>query len=379
MTITQLLEDQAAKYEDKTLLISDGEELSYRAVQQRAASVAAGLADHGVGAGDKIILLMGNCLEFLYVFLGAGRIGAVVVPVNPLLKPDEIAFIANDSDAETLIMIPEFAALLPQVAAALPKVKRVFVLGDAPAGAPAGSVAVLPFACLLECAETPPAIAAGSDDDAALIYTSGTTGLPKGVILTHRNYLANARMILRTTTMSGADRFLLVLPLFHVNAQVVSILAPMIAGADVYVMKKFNPFAILPLIEKFRATILSAVPTIYNVMCRMPKAAEYDIDSIRFFVSGAAPMPEETYRDVQRVLRKPLIMGYGLSEATCASAAADYRDPIKWNSVGSPLRYTCIRIVDENGVDVAVGDTGEIVVSGPAVMKGYYKNPEATK
>ncbi|MBI4559796.1 MAG: long-chain-fatty-acid--CoA ligase [Candidatus Hydrogenedentes bacterium] len=372
MTITQLLETQAETVGDKTFILCDDVAYSFRQIHEQAARVAVNLAKRGVKKDDKVVLLMGNCLEFVYVFLGAGRIGAVAVPINPLLKPDEIAYITGNSDAETLIMIPEFAPLLPKAKAILPRVKRIFILGEAIAGAES-------FSELLEPVDDIPPIVAASPDDAALIYTSGTTGMPKGVILTHSNYVWNARMITRAVDMAPTDRFFCVLPLFHVNAQVTSILSPLMVGADVLLMKKFNPFAILPMIEKYRATVLSAVPTIYNVMCRMAATQTFDLSSIRIFASGAAPLPEETYLETQRVLKRPLIMGYGLSEATCASAVANPRDPIKWNSVGSPLPYTGIRIVDNEGIDVPIGDVGDILVSGPAVMKGYYKNPKATE
>jgi long-chain acyl-CoA synthetase len=134
----------------------------------------------------------------------------------------------------------------------------------------------------------------------------------------------------------------------------------------------------LPMIQKYRPTIMSAVPTIYNVMSRLAKTQEFDLSSIRSFATGAAPMPENTHLEAQRSLKQPIVAGYGLTEATCASAVSDARDPIKWNSVGSPLPYTVIRIVDENGVDVPFGEVGEIFIAGPTVMKGYYKDPEAT-
>ena len=371
MNIANLLEERACQYGGRTFITCDDKDYSFETVHANSMRVAANLAAQGVGHGDKIVLLMGNCLEFLYVFLGAGRLGAIVVPVNPTLKAEEIAHITNNSEAETLITIPEFAAMLPQFRSALPNVKRCYVVGEAAGGAASFSDLMAPAA---DAAQT----AAEPDDLAALIYTSGTTGMPKGVMLTHRNYLANAHMLVRSQTVTEQDRFFCVLPLFHVNAQVVTILTPLFAGASVILMKKFNPFAILPMIQKHRPTIMSAVPTIYNVMCRMAKAEEFDLSSIRSFATGAAPMPEETYREAQRVLKQPIVGGYGLTEATCASAVADARDPLKWDSVGSPLPYTLIRVVDDQGVDVPFGEVGEILIAGPTVMKGYYKDPEAT-
>ncbi len=372
MTIAHLLQERAQGLGEKTFILCDGEEVSYAEMDERARRVAGNLAGRGVGKGDKIVLLMGNCVEFVALFLGAGRIGAVVVPVNPVLKPAELAHIVNNSDAETIVTIPEFGPLLQKAKALFPQVSRYFVIGDAPEGTER-------FDALMQPVETDGEIVADPYDDAALIYTSGTTGMPKGVILTHRNYVANARMLVHVISMGPDDRFLLVLPLFHVNAQVVSILAPLMAGGDVVIMKKFNPFGILPAIETYRTTIMSAVPTIYSVICKMMRAEPRDISSMRVFASGAAPLPEKTYLETQEVLKKPLVMGYGLSEATCASAAADENDPIKWNSVGPPLRYTSIRVVNEDGIDVPVGDVGELLIAGPTVMKGYYKNPEATR
>lgn len=372
MTIAQLLNERAQELGEKTFLLCEGEELTYAHVNEHARRVAGNLAARGIAKGDKIVLLMGNCIEFVYLFLGAGRIGAVVVPVNPMLKPSELAHIVNNSDAETIITIPEFGPLLEQASALFPRVSRFFLVGGAHDGAESFDVLVHPVAGAEEFAACP-------DDDAAIIYTSGTTGLPKGVVLTHRNYLANARMLVHVIAMGPTDRFLLVLPLFHVNAQVVSILAPMMARADVVIMKKFNPFGILPAIETYRTTIMSAVPTIYNIICRLMRSEARDISSMRLFASGAAPLPEKTYQETQEVLQKPLVMGYGLTEATCASAAADHTDPVRWNSVGPPLRYTSVRIIDEDGTDVPYGEVGEILIAGPTVMKGYYKDPEATR
>ncbi|HOV74208.1 MAG TPA: long-chain-fatty-acid--CoA ligase [Candidatus Hydrogenedentes bacterium] len=372
MIISDLLDQLTEERNDKTFIFCDDQEYGYKTIRDRGAWIAANLARRGVGKGDKIILLMGNCMEFVYLFLGVGRIGAVIVPVNPMLKPEEIAYIATNADATTLIMLPDFVPLLPVLRQMAPTLRHVFVMGDKSAEG------TEPFSALLEPVAEIPKADVTEQDDAALIYTSGTTGAPKGVILTHRNYIWNARMVLRSTILQPTDRFLCVLPMFHVNAQVVTLLVPLMGGADLVLMTKFNALGILPMIAKYKISIMSAVPTIYAILCANPKAGEYDIRSMRFFVSGAAPMPEDTYLATQRVLKTPLIQGYGLSEATCASAVADHMDPIRWNSCGPALRYTRIRIVDSSGKDVPTGAIGEILVSGPTVMKGYYKNPEAT-
>ena len=373
MTIPELLQERATQYADSPFLIFDDQQHSYQEIHENACRVAANLARRGVGKGDKLLLIMRNCPEFVYLFLGAGRIGAVVVPINPMLKPDEIAYIASNSDSTTVITIPELVPLMPNLMKEAPTIRQVFVLSNKPVND------VEPFSTLLEPTESIPESVATERDDAALIYTSGTTGAPKGVILTHRNYIWNARMISRAADFTSNDRFLCVLPVFHVNAQVVTLLTPLLLGASVVLMGKFNAFGILPLITRYRVTCMSAVPTIYNVLCNVYRPGEHDVSSIRLFATGAAPLPEETYLNTQRILKRPVVNGYGLSEATCASAVGDIRDPIQWNSVGTPLPYTNIRIVDADGADQPVGSIGEIVISGPSVMEGYYKNPEATK
>ena len=372
MTIAELLESQAGRLGDRTMLIYNDQNHSFAQVNDSSGRVAGNLKARGVADGDKVVVLSGNCPEFIYCFLGLGRIGAVIVPVNPMLAIEELLYIVNDSDAETLVLASEMAPYLPKLREHLPKVRQCFVIGGA-AGAEAD-----PFDILLEPVDIPEPVGT-EQDEASLIYTSGTTGTPKGVILTHGNYIWNALAMNASNRIYPEDRFLCVLPLFHVNAQVVSVLTPITAGCDIVLVGgRFNPFGILPALEKYRITIMSAVPTVYGLLCRMHSAEARDISAMRFFVSGAAPMPEEIYLATQKVLRKPLIMGYGLTEATCASAVASYEDCTPWNSVGPALRYVNMRIVDPDGKDLPVGEVGEIMVSGPTVMKGYYKNPEAT-
>lgn len=372
MTIPGLLEEQARQAPDRVMILYSDEEITYSAMHERAGRVAGNLKARGIHSGDKIAIMMDNCLEYLYCFLGFGRIGAVMVPINPALSPEEYAYVIGNSEARTLVVKAELLEAMGDVKSALPRLEQIFVVGNC------SDKSATPFDVLMKPVDIPP-IMTDEQSDAALIYTSGTTGKPKGVILTHGNYIWDARAISRSNRLSNEDRFLCVLPLFHVNAQVVSVLTPMLALASIVLVGgAFNPFGLLHLIERYRITTMSAVPTIYGLLTRLPKASSADISSIRFFVSGAAPMTEAIYEAVQQVFKKPLTMGYGLSEATCASAVADHEDPIRWNSSGPALRYTNIRIVDKNGKDLPVGEVGEILISGPTVMKGYYKNPEAT-
>lgn len=371
MTIPKLLTERASHCAEKVMVYYGSEEITYGTMYERCRRVAGNLQKLGVSPEEKIAVLMDNCLEYLYCFLGFGFIGSVLVPINPVLSAEECEYIINNSEANTLILKSEMIGILEKIRPSLPQVKRIIVVGEEKEG-------TTPFSSLLVPVEFEEQEIT-EQSEASLIYTSGTTGNPKGVILTHGNYIWDTRGTYRSNRLLETDRFLCILPLFHVNAQVVSVLTPMMAGASlVLVGGAFNPFAILGLIEQYRITIMSAVPTIYGLLTRLPKAESADVSSIRFFVSGAAPLPEAIYKAVQQVFKKPLIMGYGLSEATCASAVADHEDPIRWNSVGPALRYTNIRIVDKNGKDVPMGEVGEILISGPAVMKGYYKNPEET-
>ncbi|NUM47542.1 MAG: AMP-binding protein, partial [Anaerolineales bacterium] len=210
MTVTHLLEERAQSEGERVFVFCEGEEVTYRDMRDRAKRVAANLHAAGVRKGDKIVLLMGNCLEFLYVFLGAGRIGAVVVPVNPMLKPGELAHIVSDSDAETIITIPEFAPLLGQAKGLFPSLKRFYLIGEAIEGAQS-------FSDLLEHPHEIPPIVAEHRDDAALIYTSGTTGKPKGVRATHAAFLAASRGGTEFDRLDPSDSVLSYLPMAWVG------------------------------------------------------------------------------------------------------------------------------------------------------------------
>jgi long-chain acyl-CoA synthetase len=216
------------------------------------------------------------------------------------------------------------------------------------------------------------------EHEAAIIYTSGTTGRPKGVVLTHGNYAWDAEAIARCSEMSPEDRFLCVLPLFHVNAQVVTTMAPMVAGGSMILLERFSPGPFLDALGRFQATAFSAVPTVYAILNSLAEEQVRDLSRLRVCICGAAPMPVEVFETFERKYRARILEGYGLSEGTCASSVNPLRGRRKIGSVGVPLPGQEMRIVDDTGRPLENGRVGEIVVRGPNVMKGYFRNPAAT-
>jgi long-chain acyl-CoA synthetase len=208
---------------------------------------------------------------------------------------------------------------------------------------------------------------------AVLIYTSGTTGVPKGVMLDHANLDAVTAMGREALELSPSDRCLLILPLFHVNGIVVSVLTPLLVGASVVIADRFNPNTFFDIIEKERPTFFSAVPTIYNMLAALPPEVQPDASSIRFAVCGAAPASAELLSRFEDRFGFPLVEGYGLSEGTCGSTINPVSGPRKAGTVGLPFPGQELRIIDGAGNEVPDGTDGEVVVRGPNVMRGYLR------
>jgi long-chain acyl-CoA synthetase len=213
---------------------------------------------------------------------------------------------------------------------------------------------------------------------ALLIYTSGTTGVPKGVMLDHANIDAMADMGRQALDIGPTDRCLLILPLFHVNGIVVSVLMPLLAGASVVIADRFTPNTFFDVVEHHRPTYFSAVPTIYTMLAALPDDVTPDTSSLRFAICGAAPAPAELPARFETRYGFPLIEGYGLSEGTCASTINPVAGPRRAGTVGIPFPGQEIRIVDENDAEVPSGVDGEVVVRGPNVMRGYLGRPDDT-
>lgn len=367
--LRELIESRAAEDPERPFLVGTLGRSTRGELLSAARRVARQLHGLGVRPGDRVAVVTANRPEFLDVFFGTTAAGFVPVPLNPALRPPELRYILDNSQAN--VVITE-TAHLPSVEAALSQASVEHCLTFEPRD---GGL------CLNDLDDRSggfPTPAPTSETEAALIYTSGTTGHPKGVVLTHRNYIANAFQIVAAGKYDDSDRFLCVLPVFHVNAQVVTILVPMAVGGSLVLLPGFSPAPFLDALESYRPTVFSAVPTIYAILVQHAAGEERDLSSLRYCICGAAPMPRAVFEAFEARFRAKIIEGYGLSEGTCGSAVNPVDGERKIGSIGLPLPGQEIRIVDEQDEDLPAGEIGEILVRGDNVMKGYFGAPEAT-
>lgn len=384
MTVRDLIDQRAATYGQKTYFISPDteEEISYAELNMRINRTANLLLEAGVTKGDKIGILLANTPEFLYVYFAAMKIGAVAGPINILLKGEEIAYILNNSEAKILVFDDDFLTIVNDIRDQVPLIKRFFVVGE-----PNDQYSSLEAEINTQSEELV-SFDLHPDDEAMIIYTSGTTGHPKGVLLSHRNLVTDAQNIANWHQFTPEDRAMCILPLFHVNGEVVTVITPLYYGGSVVMPRRFSASRFWPTIAKYRVNWFSAVPTNLTILLNTPISLEdYDLSSLRFAICGAAPLPVEVQRNFERRFGIYIIEGYGLSETTCYSsfnrhppkgeeALGEGNEYRRFGSIGLAVGNE-MRIVDNKGDELPVGERGEIVIRGANVMKGYYKRPEA--
>ncbi|WP_433917915.1 AMP-binding protein [Streptomyces canus] len=349
------LPDRRAELDPHGAAVSDGHRsLTNTQLLNRVRMAARQLQDLGIGPGDVVALRLTNRVEFVVLLFAAWRLGATVTPVNPSMTDVEVDRQLKDSGARLLVVEDGTAVLAHEVA--------VLAVGELYEGAAEPDQAPLLDPATL----------------ALLIYTSGTTGVPKGVMLDHANIDAMVEMGRLALEVGPADRCLLILPLFHVNGIVVSVLLPLLVGASVVIACRFDPRTFFELVEREHPTFFSAVPTIYSMLAALPDDIRPDTSSLRFGVCGAAPASAELLTRFEARYGFPLVEGYGLSEGTCGSTINPVAGPRRAGTVGFAFPGQEIRIVDSDGTEMAPGTDGEVVVRGPNVMRGYLGRPDET-
>ena len=389
LNLSSVLEHPARLTPDRVAVSFASQQLTYAHVNATADRVAAGLHALGIRAGDHVALSCPNVPWFPIAYFGILKAGAVVVPLNVLLKPREIAYHLKDSHARAYLAFegtPELPiGQMAQAASVDASCPHFVVLPRDPAAPPAGSVSI--GSILRDAASFQPP-RRDPNDTAVILYTSGTTGHAKGAELTHANMVGNAvscHDMFAPAFDGGADTqkvTLVTLPLFHSTAQTAQMNAGFYGGFRLVLMPRFEAAAALEAFTREQVGLWIGVPTMYWALLQHARASGVDVSraaaSLRLCASGGAPMPVEVLRDFERTFGARVLEGYGLSETAPVVAFNQLQRPSRPGTVGLPIFGVEIRCVDEHDAPVAAGERGEVVVRGPNVMKGYYDRPEAT-
>jgi len=352
-------------------LVFEGREITYREWNERANRVANAFAVLGLRPGDRVGLLMSNSVEYLECFFGLAKIGAIIVPLNWRLAPPEIALIAGDAGISALVYGSQHAPAAAAIHNQLDVPIRVGLGDDVPSGDHEYATT------LAGASPEEPTIHGDGDDPLIIMFTSGTTGRPKGAVLTHNNLFYDACTVAFSSDWRRDLRVLVALPLFHIGA-LIYVLIDTYVGSTTVLLESFDPVGFLKTVEEQRVNSFLAVPAMLNFMLQVPTIDEVDLSSVQWALCGAAPVPVpliEAWAD--RGIASQQV--YGLTE--CAGGAAVLgpdRALEKVGSTGLAMFHTDIRVVDEQGNDVAPGEVGEIIISGPHVMAGYWQDPVAT-
>jgi acyl-CoA synthetase (AMP-forming)/AMP-acid ligase II len=377
VTITEYVLRHAARLAAKPALIDgpSGRTLTYGALSDGIRRAATALARRGFEKGDVFAIYSPNLPEYAIVFLAVASLGGTVTTVNPLYTAGELANQLRDCKARLLITVPPFLDKAKD-AAAQAGVEDVYVFGTAEGARPFGE--------LLEAPPTPPHVAISPRDDVvALPYSSGTTGLPKGVMLTHRNLVANlcqCQGMQNWECFGEGDTVLAALPFFHIYGMVVIMMLGLANGATIVSVPRFDFQEFLTLVQKYRMTVLPLVPPIVLAMVKSPAVSQFDLSSVRLVFSGAAPLSEDLARELSTKLGCPVAQGYGMTEASPVTHLSPIQNvTLKPGSAGRVIPNTEVKIVDPvTGEELPRNTDGELLMRGPQIMKGYLNRPEDT-
>ena len=377
ITLVESLERSAKRLPYRPALIWKGGKISFATLWERVKQVGRGLADLGIKPGDRVGILLPNCPEYIYSYYAINRIGGVVVPINNFLKGAEVSYILADCQVHTLITTsPAAHSVLPH-RGDLKDLKHIVLVGEVDEDLREASV---PFSSLEEVPLSPEKERKASPSDlAVIIYTSGTTGWPKGAMLTNKNLIYNVISCTKALEIFPKDRFILFLPLFHSFTATVCVLLPIYMGCLTVLLESVNRKDIRHALTRYRVSVFVAVPALYNVMAqaKLSFLARW-LNPVRIYVSGGAPLSVETLSKMEKVYRRPLLEGYGLSEASPVVSVNPLDRPRKAGSVGMAVPGVEVKVINGEERELGPGEVGELIVRGGNVMSGYYNQPEAT-
>ena len=386
-SLTDFFRSSVEEHRDKTALTFYGTTFDFARIEALSEKMAASLAARGVEKGDRVALMLPNCPQYLVGFFATVRLGAIVTQLNPMYVEREIEHILEDSGAETIVVYSDAYPRVKNVVdqTALENVIVVDFEGE-PEGLESGHESF--GEVLAEDAEPAPPVAVDPVENVAVFqYTGGTTGVSKGAMLTHRNLVANVQQMLDVfiddpAAFSNNQKIVAILPFFHIFGFTCVMLFGIRQGLNQLLLPRFDVEEVMDLVKDEEPVMFSGVPTMYMALNSSgADLREYGFDRIRTYNSGGAPLPVNLKRAFEEKTGRPLLEGYGLSEA---SPVTHINPPFagqgREGSIGVPIPSTDARIVDvETGTrEMPVGEPGELVIEGPQVMKGYWNMPEET-
>jgi len=367
-----ILEFNATYFGKKTAIFIDKEKISYLKLKYAADKVSAYLKyEEGVKKGDRVAIFANNCWEYVATIFAISKLGAIVVPINNMLKSKELSYLLNDAKVDILFTSDELRTIIEGSSASI-HCKKIIWFGN--------DIKCTRFNAILNYSKKVSKEKVSLDDKAVIFYTSGTTGIPKGALLTNKNIFSNLKAINSALNLTNKERVLLFLPFYHSYIFTVNLLTPIYIGASIVIPTSFNFKDIILKILKKRVTIFVAIPEVYKALAKAKLPwFFYKFNKIKYFVSGSSSLNKETLSLMHKKFPKAvLIEGYGLSE-TSPVVTFNLDTINKPNSVGKPINGCKIKIVDSSGNQLKANQIGEILVNGDNVMISYYNNKEKTR
>jgi long-chain acyl-CoA synthetase len=373
LNLAEYLVASARRYPEKAAVRHEGKETTFRQLDGAASRLAHGLTGLGLAAGDRCMVMMPNSIHYIALYYALAKMGVAMIPISFLFRSHELTYILKDAAPKAFIGAAPY----------LEEISRVF----AQHGAPAITLALNPLAkghCQdLEAAyadkDVFPIYPTQTNDTLNILYTSGTTGDPKGGMLTHGNLARNAAILARMRGIIEPDTVVIgALPLYHVYGITSVMNVSMYLGLTVELFTHFEPEAVIAVTEQEARTIFFGVPTMLNRLIQAAEERPPRRTSLKFCISGGASLPVEFIRRFETLFATKIHEGYGLTECPVC-VENPYDRPAKPGSIGRPIPEFSARIVDEKGRELAPGEIGELLIKGPAVMKGYLNRPEASE
>lgn len=373
VNVGNILRFDARNYPRKEALVCGETRLTYAQLNERVNSLANSLLKLGIRKGDNVSIFLQNCSECIEIHFALAKLGAVAVPLNFMYKGMGLKFLIDMADAKMVFMEERTNTELEKIKGSLRSVQDkgfVFVGVNTPKDC-------IPYEELATGqSRKEPDTSVDEDDDLLILYSSGTTGLPKGIVLTHRIRLTYYHWCGLQYGIRFQDVHLINTPLYHNMASFLSF-SQFYTGGKVVVMRKFDPRETLATIERERVTGMFMVPTQYKLIMDLPDKEQYDVSSLRWFLSAGSPLPTETKKFILEFFQCELYDMYGLTETGPFTNINHHLEPEKVRCVGQPFFHMEMRVVDEQGNDVPIGEIGEIVARGPLLLWTYYKNDKA--